>query len=94
MPATDAASTVSAQVAKRWRAIDPLLPAPAAPPGCGADLTVNGAGGPPSAVGTCEHWAGEPGTLDRQRFATCALTVLAASVAGIPVLTVMPLPAP
>ena len=64
MPAVDAASTVSAQVAKRWRAIDPLLPAPAAPPGCGADLTVTGAGGHPSAVGTCEHWAGEPGTLD------------------------------
>jgi len=60
----DAASTVSAQVAKRWRAIDPLLPAPAAPPGCGADLIVTGAGGPPSAIGTCQHWAGEPGTLD------------------------------
>jgi GNAT superfamily N-acetyltransferase len=64
MSAVDAASTVSAQVAKRWQAIDPLLPAPAAPAGCGADLTVTGAGGPPSAIGTCEHWAGEPGTLD------------------------------
>ena len=39
----DTASRVSAQVAQRWQAIDPLLPAPGAPPGCGADLVVTGA---------------------------------------------------
>ena len=58
------AGTVSAQVARRWRAIDPLLPAPGARPGCGADLVVTGAGGQPAAIGSCEHWAGEPGSLD------------------------------
>ena len=46
----DTASRVSAQVAQRWQAIDPLLPAPGAPPGCGADLVVTGAGGEPAAI--------------------------------------------
>src|SRR5262249_52475599 len=50
---------------RRWQAIDPLLPAiPAWPPGCGADLTVDGADGQLAVAGSCEHWAGEPGSLD------------------------------
>lgn len=53
-----------AQVSARWAAADPLLPAPCAPPGCGADLTVTGPGGQPAAVGTCQHWCGQPGSLD------------------------------
>jgi GNAT superfamily N-acetyltransferase len=58
------ASDLGAQVARRWQAIDPLLPAPAdPPPGCGAELSVAGPGGPPVATGICEHWQGEPGSL-------------------------------
>ncbi|HXP22365.1 MAG TPA: hypothetical protein VN840_22200, partial [Streptosporangiaceae bacterium] len=60
----NARSAVSAQVLRRWQALDPLLPAPRAPAGCGADLIVAGAGPDPAAIGTCEHWEGAPGSLD------------------------------
>jgi GNAT superfamily N-acetyltransferase len=57
--------SLSALVTKRWQAIDPLLPDPAAPAaGCGAELVVPGPDGQPAAIGTCEHWEGEPGSLD------------------------------
>ena len=52
------------RTAARLAAIDPLLPAPAVPEGCGAELTVTGPDGSAAALGTCEHWAGEPGSLD------------------------------
>jgi hypothetical protein len=58
------ASSVTAQVAERWAAIDPLLPVPSLPSGCGTDLVVTGAAGPALAVGACEHWVGEPGSMD------------------------------
>lgn len=48
----------------RWLAADPLLPAPAAAGGCGAELTVPGPGGAPAAAATCEHWWGTPGSLE------------------------------
>lgn len=68
MPAADwtSADVVSAQVVRRWQAIDPLLPQPGAapPPDCGARLVVAGPGGRSSAVGTCEHWAGAASSLD------------------------------
>ena len=61
----DAASTVIADVARRWRAVDPLLPDPVAPAAdCGADLVVAGPNGRPAAVGACEHWEGRPDDLD------------------------------
>jgi GNAT superfamily N-acetyltransferase len=61
----DIASSVSAQVTRRWQAIDPLLPVPGTPPpGCGPGLIVAGADRQPTAVGTCEHWEGTPGTLE------------------------------
>jgi GNAT superfamily N-acetyltransferase len=64
-PVAGSASGVAAQVARRWQAIDPLLPEPAAlPPGCGAELAVAGTGGQPVAVGSCEHWQAEPGSLE------------------------------
>jgi hypothetical protein len=54
-----------ADVRHRWQAIDALLPTPdALPDGCGADLTVAGPGGELIAIGTCEHWAGDHGSLD------------------------------
>src|ERR1019366_2233421 len=63
--AGETARNVSAQVARRWEAVDPLLPVPGPPtPHCGAELIVAGAGGLPTAVGTCEHWEGPPGSLD------------------------------
>lgn len=63
--AGDPRPIISAQAAQRWQAIDPLLPAPGKlPSGCGAELIVAGADGQPAAYGTCEHWEGEPGTLE------------------------------
>src|SRR5215469_2241108 len=66
MPAVSGSAwtRVRAQVTARWEAADPLLPAPSAPPGCGADLVVRGPGNQPVAIGTCSHWKGRPGSLD------------------------------
>lgn len=50
---------------RRWQAIDPLLPvAQGWPPGCGAELAVDGPDGCLVAAGSCEHWRAEPGSLD------------------------------
>jgi GNAT superfamily N-acetyltransferase len=62
--AGDTGSRVSAAVARRWETIDPLLPVPSRPAGCGREFAVPAPGGPPAAMGTCEHWAGTPGTLE------------------------------
>src|ERR1022692_1654940 len=67
MPADagNAAGSFSTQVARRWQAIDPLLPAGGGQrSGCGARLIVAGAGGEPAATGTCEHLEGSPESLD------------------------------
>jgi len=59
------AGELAAQVAQRWRAIDPLLPARMRPdPGCGAELAIAGAAAELAAVGTCEHWTGAADSLD------------------------------
>jgi GNAT superfamily N-acetyltransferase len=65
MPTDDALTQAAAQLARRWRALDPLLPAPdpASRPHCGAPLAVGGDGAL-IAAGRCGHWAGEPGSLD------------------------------
>jgi GNAT superfamily N-acetyltransferase len=60
----DTVSAVGEQAAGRLAALDPLLPAPAAPAGCGAELAATGPDGRTAALGTCEHWAGEPGSLE------------------------------
>jgi GNAT superfamily N-acetyltransferase len=63
--ARDAATRFSAQVARRWQAIDPLLPASEGwPPACGAELIAAGVDGQPTAIGTCEHWVAAPGSMD------------------------------
>lgn len=69
-----AGAPLLADIAQRWRAADGLLPAPdALPPAspvsesdsqCRAGFTVPGAGGRPSAVGACEHWHGDPDSLE------------------------------
>jgi GNAT superfamily N-acetyltransferase len=61
----DDIADVSAAAARRWRAIDPLLPAPGAPAGgCGAELAVTGRDGRLTAIGSCEHWRDAPGSLE------------------------------
>jgi GNAT superfamily N-acetyltransferase len=62
--ATNTASSISAAAGRRWQAIDPLLPAPSVPPGCGASLVVTGTGGRAVAVGACEHWEGARDSLE------------------------------
>lgn len=64
-PTVTVLGDLTSQVASRWRAVDPLLPAPEEPAaGCGARLAVTGPGGELAAFGVCEHWEGEPGSLD------------------------------
>jgi GNAT superfamily N-acetyltransferase len=59
------AGSLSARVSERWRAIDPLLPAPGFPASsCGAKLVVTAPDGSAAAAGGCEHWTGVPGSLD------------------------------
>jgi GNAT superfamily N-acetyltransferase len=66
MPAVtgDSASGLSEQATRRLAAIDPLLAAPPVPAGCGAELAVTGPDGSVAALGTCDHWAGEPESLE------------------------------
>jgi len=69
---------------RRWLAADPLLPASATAPGCGAELAVPGPGGEPAAAGTCQHRQEPPGSLELAFGAAARfqLTVQAALAAG------------
>jgi GNAT superfamily N-acetyltransferase len=81
---TDAAegSRLRAPIAARWRAIDPLLPEPAAlPAGCGTELILAGADGPPAAAASCVHWSVPPDSLDAT-WGAARRFQLAARVAG------------
>jgi GNAT superfamily N-acetyltransferase len=52
----DAVRDINRTVARRWQALDPLLPDPAAmPTGCGAPLVVNGDNGRLTGLGVCVH---------------------------------------
>jgi GNAT superfamily N-acetyltransferase len=52
----DAVRDINRTVARRWQAIDPLLPDPAVmPTGCGAPLVVNGDNGRLAGLGVCVH---------------------------------------
>ncbi len=52
----DAVRDINRTVARRWQAIDPLLPDPAAlPNGCGAPLVVNDDHGRVAGLGVCVH---------------------------------------
>jgi GNAT superfamily N-acetyltransferase len=62
---TGTATPAAALVARRWRGIDPLLPpVPPASPHCGAPLVIRAGDGAVIAAGRCEHWVGEPGSLE------------------------------
>ncbi len=57
--------TPAAEVASRWRAIDPMLPEPGEQSTtCGADLTVASADGHVVASGLCRHAHLAPGSLE------------------------------
>jgi predicted N-acetyltransferase YhbS len=63
--AADAAGAARAAVARRWQAVDPLLPDPGEPAApCGADLTVTSADGAVVAAGSCRHVTVGPGSLE------------------------------
>jgi GNAT superfamily N-acetyltransferase len=63
--AQEAVDSVLPELARRWQAVDPLLPVPKAEgPDCGARLIVAGRGGQPIATGSCEHWDGGPEEID------------------------------
>jgi predicted N-acetyltransferase YhbS len=63
--AADARAAAQAAVARRWQAIDALLPEPSEPAvACGADLTVTSSDGQVVAVGSCRHLSLKPGTLE------------------------------
>src|SRR5215469_8409533 len=52
----DAVRDINRAVARRWQAIDPLLPDPAAMPGgCGAPLVIQADNGRPVGLGVCVH---------------------------------------
>lgn len=52
----DAVHDINRMVGRRWQAIDPLLPDPAAlPAGCGSPLVVNGDSGRLAGLGICVH---------------------------------------
>jgi len=79
---TGIAASVNPHVRRRWRETDPLLPEPGVPPpGCGAEFVLAGPDGGPAAVATCEHWVGEPGSLDPS-WGTPRRFQLAAQIAG------------
>jgi GNAT superfamily N-acetyltransferase len=89
MPAMTAESPerLCAEVSRRWRDADPLLPAASGPPpGCGTELVVADAQDQAIAIGSCEHWQGEPQSLDlawgaRRRF-QLTVRVAAAGIAA------------
>jgi GNAT superfamily N-acetyltransferase len=63
----DPGTALLGPIGARWRAADPLLPAPeplTPGAGCGAILTLAGPDGRPVAAGACEHWLGEPDSLE------------------------------
>ncbi|HUA41015.1 MAG TPA: GNAT family N-acetyltransferase [Streptosporangiaceae bacterium] len=62
---SDATDGLSAEVARRWRAVDALLPEPpGGEPGCGAALLVTDRAGRLIADGSCEHSHAQAGSLD------------------------------
>ena len=78
--ARDDTYDIGTAAGRRWRDIDPLLPAPSLAPGCGARLTVSGPGGQPVAVGTCEHWEGTADSLELSWGAARRFQLTAAAV--------------
>lgn len=66
MPVNDPqAADVQVRAGRRQRLIDPLLPDRVEGlPGCDERFFATGSDGSLTATGRCEHWTGEPGSLD------------------------------
>src|ERR1700733_14250527 len=80
-PAADPSGGVFARAERRLLRVDPLLPRPRrAGPHCGVPLSVAHQAGN-AAVGRCEHWAAEPGSLDLS-WGAARRFQLTASIAG------------
>jgi GNAT superfamily N-acetyltransferase len=64
-PVREAAEAARQSVARRWQAVDSLLPEPGQPAKtCGTDLTVTSADGRIVATGHCRHVHVQPGSLE------------------------------
>ena len=62
----DAVRDINRAVARRWQAIDPLLPDPSAlPAGCGEPLVANGGGSRVTGLGVCVHQQIPPESLNQ-----------------------------
>ena len=62
----EAVRDINRAVGRRWQAIDPLLPDPAAlPAGCGEPLVVNGDNGRMAGLGVCVHQHVPPQSLNQ-----------------------------
>jgi GNAT superfamily N-acetyltransferase len=62
----EAVRDINRAVGRRWHAIDPLLPDPAAlPAGCGEPLVVNGENGRIAGLGVCVHQHVPPQSLNQ-----------------------------
>ncbi|MBO0804707.1 MAG: GNAT family N-acetyltransferase [Nocardiopsaceae bacterium] len=62
----DSVRDINRAVARRWQAIDPLLPDPSAlPAGCGEPLVTNGGGSRVSGLGVCVHQQIPPESLNQ-----------------------------
>jgi GNAT superfamily N-acetyltransferase len=64
---TSVGAPLFADIAQRWHAADGLLPTPVVPESdshCGTVIAAPGVGGRQSAVGACEHWHGDPESLE------------------------------
>ena len=81
-PAPEAVEAARQAVARRWQAIDPLLPEPSEPArACGIDLSVTSADGRITATGYCRHVHLRPGSLELA-WGAASQFVLTAWVAG------------
>ncbi|MBV9856615.1 MAG: GNAT family N-acetyltransferase [Streptosporangiaceae bacterium] len=62
----DVVNDINKAVGRRWRSLDPLLPAPGQlPQGCGAPLVVTGTDGRAVGLGACVHQPVPPGSLNQ-----------------------------
>jgi GNAT superfamily N-acetyltransferase len=62
----DAVRDINRAVARRWQAIDPLLPEPSSlPAGCGEPLVVNGGGSRVTGLGVCVHQQIPPESINQ-----------------------------
>src|ERR1700745_3949390 len=78
----DAVRDINRAVARRWQAIDPLLPDPSSlPAGCGEPLVVNGGGNRGAGLGGCVDQQ-NPGVAPNQTWGPAERFTLVPRLAG------------